>query len=58
VDEFIRNPKAHPDWTIRAGARCGKAPFAFPTSGFIGYLWGDTFDASHPHQGIDQGKRI
>ena len=53
VDEFIRNPQAHPDWAIKAGARCGLAPFAFPTSGFIGYLWGDTFEAGHPHQGID-----
>jgi hypothetical protein len=53
MEEFIRNPQAHPDWTVQAGARCPQAPFAFPTSGFIGYLWGDTFDASHPHQGID-----
>ena len=53
VDEFIRNPLAHPDWTIQAGARCGSAPFVFPTAGFIGYLWGDTFDPSHLHQGID-----
>jgi hypothetical protein len=53
VDEFIRNPLAHQDWTIQAGARCGSAPFVFPTAGFIGYLWGDTFDPSHLHQGID-----
>jgi peptidoglycan LD-endopeptidase LytH len=53
VDEFIRHPQAHPDWTVQAGARCGTAPFILPTSGFIGYLWGDTFDPSHMHQGID-----
>ena len=53
VAEFIRNPSAHADWLVKAGSRCGSAPFAFPATGFIGYLWGDTFDASHPHQGID-----
>ena len=53
VDEFIRNPQAHPDWTVKAGTRCGNAPFILPTDGFIGYLWDDTFDPSHRHQGID-----
>jgi murein DD-endopeptidase MepM/ murein hydrolase activator NlpD len=24
-----------------------------PTSGSIGYLWGDNFEPGHPHQGID-----
>jgi len=60
VDEFIRNPANHPDWTVEAGSRCttgvlrdGISPFILPTNGFIGYLWGDTFDPSHLHQGID-----
>src|SRR5450759_4280288 len=53
VDEFIRNPQAHLDWTVKAGTRCGNAPFILPTDGFIGYLWDDTFDPSHRHQGID-----
>ncbi len=53
VVEWIRNPSAHPDWVIKGGTRCGNAPFIFPTDGFIGYLWGDTFDPSHLHQGID-----
>ena len=56
VMEFIRNPQDHPDWMVKAGAQCGgpgHAPFVFPTDGFIGYLWGDTFEAGHLHQGLD-----
>ncbi len=53
VIEWIRNAGAHPDWAVKAGTRCGDAPFILPTGGFIGYLWGDTFDPSHLHQGID-----
>jgi murein DD-endopeptidase MepM/ murein hydrolase activator NlpD len=50
---WLRNPSAHPEWTMRAGTRCGNAPFLFPTDGFIGYLWDDSFQAGHRHQGID-----
>lgn len=53
VVEWIHQPSAHPDWTIQARQRCGTAPFLFPTTGYIGYLWGDTFQPGHPHQGID-----
>ncbi len=53
VVEWIRNPSAHPEWAVQAGIRCGEAPFLFPTEGFIGYLWDDTFHAGHRHQGID-----
>jgi murein DD-endopeptidase MepM/ murein hydrolase activator NlpD len=53
VVEWIDHPSAHPDWVIQARQRCDAAPFLFPTTGYIGYLWGDTFQAGHPHQGID-----
>ncbi|MDR3577706.1 MAG: M23 family metallopeptidase [Anaerolineaceae bacterium] len=53
VDAWIRNPGGHPDWAVQALQRCGTAPFILPTSGFIGYLWADTFEANHSHQGID-----
>lgn len=53
VMEWIRNPGAHPDWAIRAGTRCGNAPFILPTDGFVGFLWGDSFYVGHTHQGID-----
>jgi murein DD-endopeptidase MepM/ murein hydrolase activator NlpD len=38
---------------MQAGARCGEAPFIFPTDGYIGYLWDDSFRIGHRHQGID-----
>jgi len=53
VIEWINNPGAHADWMIEARRQCIKAPFLLPTHGFIGYLWGDTFQPFHRHQGID-----
>lgn len=53
VLEWLRNPSAHADWAIKAGERCGEAPFRMPTDGFIGYLWGDSFRAGQAHQGLD-----
>ena len=53
VVKFIRNPEQHTDCVLPALTRCSNAPFIFPTSGFIGYLWDDTFKPSHRHQGID-----
>ena len=53
VMDFIRNPAAHTDLVIKAGTRCKNAPFIFPTTGMAGYLWGDTFQPGHPHQGVD-----
>jgi hypothetical protein len=56
IDKFrqwIRNPDSHPDWKLAAGSQCGSAPFLFPTDGFAGFLWGDSFGLRHTHQGID-----
>lgn len=53
VIEWIRNPAAHTDWAVEAGSVCGGAPFQMPTSGFIGYLWDDSWRIGHHHQGID-----
>lgn len=56
IDKFrqwIRNPESHPDWKLAAGSQCGSAPFLFPTDGFAGFLWGDSFGLRHTHQGID-----
>jgi len=50
---WLRNSNAHPDWQMKAGQRCGSAPFVFPTDGFVGYLWDDSFRPGHRHQGID-----
>jgi peptidoglycan LD-endopeptidase LytH len=53
VLSFLRDPASHQDWIIHAGQRCGTAPFTMPTDGFIGYLWGDSFQIGHRHQGLD-----
>jgi hypothetical protein len=53
VDAWMRNPQDHPDWAVQSLERCGTAPFIIPTTGFIGYLWDDTFQPGHRHQGID-----
>ena len=51
--QWRQNPASHTDWELAAGSRCGSAPFLFPTDGFAGFLWGDSFGLRHTHQGID-----
>lgn len=49
----MRDASQHPEWAIRAGERCGEAPFIMPTDGLVGFLWDDSFRLGHRHQGID-----
>ncbi|HTX91528.1 MAG TPA: M23 family metallopeptidase [Anaerolineales bacterium] len=53
LGEWLGHPDAHPDWMIHAGTRCGDAPFVMPTDGYIGFLWGDSFQIGKLHQGLD-----
>jgi peptidoglycan LD-endopeptidase LytH len=50
---WMANPASHSSWKIAAGTQCGSAPFHFPTDGFVGFLWGDSFRIGHRHQGVD-----
>lgn len=50
---LLTRPEARQKLEIHSGERCEDAPFQLPTSGFIGYLWGDSFRIGHRHQGID-----
>jgi len=50
---WLRQSSRHPDWSVQAGEGCDAAPFVMPTSGYIGYLWGDMFRLGQRHQGID-----
>ena len=50
---WLNNPGAHTDWSIEAKTRCGEAPFLMPSSGYIGFIWHDSFRPGHQHQGID-----
>lgn len=51
--EWFINKEMHADWAIKAGERCGSAPFVAPTDGYIGFIWEDSFRPGHRHQGID-----
>ncbi len=53
VWDFLTDPAANSQYMIKAGTRCGGAPFIFPTDGMAGYLWDDSFNPGHRHQGID-----
>jgi murein DD-endopeptidase MepM/ murein hydrolase activator NlpD len=53
VMAWIRDSESHPEWAVTGGERCGEAPFSIPTSGFIGFLWDDSFRPGHHHQGLD-----
>ena len=53
VSEWFTDPAAHKEWAIKAGERCDQAPFIYPTNGFIGFIWDDSFRVGHRHQGID-----
>lgn len=53
VSQWLSNPTRYAAWSNPAGERCGYAPFIFPSTGMVGYLWGDSFRAGHHHQGID-----
>jgi len=50
---WFQNPNDHADWAISAGETCGSAPFKMPTSGYIGFMWDDSFRPGHRHQGLD-----
>jgi hypothetical protein len=53
VMEWLRSDGARLEWQVPALARCGSAPFLFPTTGFIGFIWDDSFYPGHRHQGLD-----
>ena len=54
VWDWLRDPDSHPEWMVRAGSRCQPdAPFIFPTDGFVGFLYDDSFRPGNRHQGID-----
>ncbi len=53
VWRYFDNPGGYPAMTLKAGSRCGNAPFIFPTDGLVGFIWDDSFRPGHRHQGID-----
>ncbi len=53
VWNFLTDPAKNQEYVIKAGTRCGNAPFLFPSTGMTGYLWDDSFKVGKRHQGID-----
>lgn len=51
--EFFEDPAAHADWLLQVGERCGAAPFIQPTTGYLGFGYGDSWRPGHRHQGFD-----
>ncbi len=51
--KFLRNPDQYTDWVIPAKTRCPGAPFVYPTDGYLGFLWQDSFKFLVAHQGLD-----
>jgi hypothetical protein len=50
---WLHDPAAYPEWSIHAGESCGNAPFSLPTSGYVGFIWADSFRPGTRNQGID-----
>jgi len=51
---WIRSPLSNLEWSLDALTRCTPtSPFLFPTDGYVGFLWDDSFRPGHQHQGID-----
>jgi hypothetical protein len=50
---YLSNPAENQDRVIQVGTSCENAPFIFPTTGMVGFLWDDSFKVGHRHQGID-----
>lgn len=51
--DFFRDKSSFSELMMTSGTKCGSAPFIFPTNGFIGYIWDDSFRPGHRHAGID-----
>jgi murein DD-endopeptidase MepM/ murein hydrolase activator NlpD len=53
VWSYLTNPASQSSLVMKAGTRCGDAPFLFPTDGLVGFIWDDSFRPGHRHAGID-----
>lgn len=51
--QFLQAPEQYPHWQIRAGERCPNAPFLLPTTGYVGFGYGDSWSPGHRHTGLD-----
>jgi murein DD-endopeptidase MepM/ murein hydrolase activator NlpD len=52
MQPWFEDNSLYADSRMKAGTRCGSAPFTFPTDGLVGFIWDDYFNR-HRHQGLD-----
>ncbi|MBV7331688.1 M23 family metallopeptidase [Chloroflexi bacterium TSY] len=50
---WFKDPARYPDWSLSVGSRCGDALMLIPTTGYLGFGWGDSFRPGHRHSGLD-----
>ncbi len=51
---WLADPVAQAGWRVEVGQRCrADAPMLMPTSGYIGFGYGDSFRPGHRHSGYD-----
>jgi hypothetical protein len=50
---WFHDQSSLPEYRMKAGTRCGTAPFIIPTDGLIGFIWDDSFRPGHRHSGLD-----
>lgn len=50
---YLNDPAAYADWQIEVGERCPGAPFLLPTTGYLGFGYGDSWRTGQRHQGFD-----
>ena len=41
--QYWNDPERYSLWGVKAGERCGEAPFLIPTDGFVAFFWGDRY---------------
>ncbi len=53
IMQFIRGENHSTFPMIKAGTHCDGYPLVFPSDGYVGFYWDDSFRPFHRHQGID-----
>ena len=50
---WFGNVNELPEWSVEGGTYCLDAPMMLPTSGYVGFVWDDSFYPGHRHSGLD-----
>lgn len=50
---YLQDRQQYEDVLIKPGTHCDDSPFAFPTTGVVFGLWGQSYRPAHVHTGLD-----